>query len=61
MSWRPHQESEPVVNQEESNVKLPSCVHYQESDNGSLSSTRVVLDLKELSKINIDDINIANK
>jgi len=40
-----HQGSEPVVNQEESNGKLPPCVHCQESDNGSLSSPRVVLDL----------------
>jgi len=42
-----HQGSEPVVNQEESNGKLPPCVHCQESDNGS--SPRVVLDLMELS------------
>jgi len=42
------QGSEPVVNQEESNGKLPPCVHCQESDNGSLSSTRVVLDLMVL-------------
>jgi len=45
-----HQGSEPVVNQEESNGKLPPCVHCQESDNGSLSSPRVVLDLMVLSK-----------
>jgi len=44
-----HQGSEPVVNQEESNGKLPPCVHCQESDNGSLSSPRVVLNLMELS------------
>jgi len=44
-----HQGSEPVVNQEESNGKLPPCVHCQESDNGSLSSPRVVLDLMVLS------------
>jgi len=30
-----HQGSEPVVNQEESNGKLPPCVQCQESDNGS--------------------------
>jgi len=47
------QGSEPVVNQEESNGKLPPCVHCQESDksNGSLSSPRVVLDLMELSMV----------
>jgi len=44
-----HQGSEPGVNQEESNGKLPPCVHCQESDNGSLSSPRVVLDLMILS------------
>jgi len=44
-----HQESEPAVNQEESNGKLPNCVHCQESDNGSLSSLRVVIDLMVLS------------
>jgi len=44
-----HQGSKPVVNQEESNRKLPPCVHCQESDNGSLSSPRVVLDLMVLS------------
>jgi len=44
-----HQGSEPVVNQEESNGKLPPCVHCQESDDGSLSSPRVVLDLMVLS------------
>jgi len=44
-----HQGSEPVVNQEESNGKLPPCVHCQESDNGSLSSPRVVLDLMVLT------------
>jgi len=44
-----HQGSEPVVNQEESNGKLPPCVHCQESDNGSLSIPRVVLDLMVLS------------
>jgi len=44
-----HQGSEPVVNQEESNGKLPPCVHCQESDNGSLSSPRVVLELMVLS------------
>jgi len=43
------QGSEPVVNQEESNGKLPPCVHCQESDNGSLSSPRVALDLMVLS------------
>jgi len=43
------QGSEPVVNQEESNGKLPPCVHCQESNNGSLSSPRVVLDLMVLS------------
>jgi len=41
----------PVVNQEESNGKLTPCVHCQESDNGSLSSPRVVLDLMVLSTI----------
>jgi len=42
-----HQGSEPVVNQEESNGKLPPCVHCQESDNGSLSEfTRSVLVLR---------------
>jgi len=46
-----HQGSEPVVNQEESNGKLPPCVHCQESDNGSLLSPRVVLDLMVLSKL----------
>jgi len=46
-----HQGSEPVVNQEESNGKLPPCVHCQESDNGSLSSPRVVVDLMVLSII----------
>jgi len=46
-----HQGSEPVVNQEESNGKLPPCVHCQESDNGSLSSPRVVLDLMVPSNI----------
>jgi len=45
-----HQGSEPVVNQEESNGNLPPCVHCQESDNGSLSSPRVVLDLMVLSR-----------
>jgi len=44
-----HQGSEPVVNQEESNGKLPPCVHCQESDNGLFSSPRVVLDLMVLS------------
>jgi len=44
-----HQGSEPVVNQEESNGILPPCVHCQESDNGSLSSPRFVLDLMVLS------------
>jgi len=44
-----HQGSEPVVNQEESNGKLPPCVHCQESDIGSLSSPRVVLDPMVLS------------
>jgi len=39
----------PMVNQEESNGKLPPCEHCQESDIGSLSSRRVVLDLMELS------------
>jgi len=34
-----------MVNQEESNGKLPPCVHCQESVNGSLSSPRVVFDL----------------
>jgi len=48
-----HQGSEPVVNQEESNGKLPPCVHCQESDNGSSSSPRVVLDLMVLSEIDI--------
>jgi len=46
--------SAPVVNQEESklsNGKLPSCVHCQESDNGSSSSPKVVLDLMVLSII----------
>jgi len=43
------QGSKPVVNQEESIGKLPPCVHYQVSDNGSLSSPRVVLDLIVLS------------
>jgi len=44
-----HQGSEPVGNQEESNGKLPPYVNCQESDNGSLSSPRVVLDLMVLS------------
>jgi len=44
-----HQGSDPMVNQEESNGKLPPCVHCQESDNGSLSSPKVVLDLMVLS------------
>jgi len=44
-----HQGSEPVVNQVESNGNLPPCVHCQESDSGSLSSPRVVLDLMVLS------------
>jgi len=44
-----HQGIEPVVNYEESNGKLPPCVHCQESDNGTLSSPRVVLDLMVLS------------
>jgi len=44
-----HQGSEPVVNQEKSNDKLPPCVPCQESDTGSLSSPRVVLDLMVLS------------
>jgi len=44
-----HQGSEPVVNQEESNGKLPPCVHCQESDNRVLSSPRVGLDLMVLS------------
>jgi len=48
-----HKGSEPLVNQEESNGKLPPCVHCQESDNGSLSSPRVVLDLMELSTANL--------
>jgi len=53
-----HQRSEPVVNQEKSNGKLPPCVQCQESDNGSLSSPRVVLDLMVLSilLIGIDTI-----
>jgi len=42
-----HQGSEAVVNQEESNGKLPPCVHCQESDNGSLSSpSRPTVDTK---------------
>jgi len=44
-----HQVSEPVVNQDESSGKLPPCVHCQESDNGSLLSPRVVLDLMVIS------------
>jgi len=43
-----HEGSEPMVKQEESNGKLLSCVHCQESDNSSLSSPRVVLDLMVL-------------
>jgi len=44
-----HQGSERMVNQEQSNGKLPPCVHCQESNNGLLSSPRVVLDLMVLS------------
>jgi len=36
---------------EESNGKLPPCVYCPESDNGSLSSPRVVLDLMKLSTL----------
>jgi len=43
-----HQGSEPVVNQEESNGKMPPCVHCQKSDNGSLSSPSVFHDLMVL-------------
>jgi len=47
------QGSEPVVNQEESNGKLPPCVHCQGSDNGSLSSPKVVLDLMVVMVLSI--------
>jgi len=44
-----HQGRESMVNQKERNGKQPHCVHCQESDNDSLSSPRVILDLMELS------------
>jgi len=56
-----HQGSEPVVNREESNGKLPHCVHCQESDNGSLSSSRVVLDLMVLSNLILKQFKFLGK
>jgi len=53
-----HQGSEPVINQEESDGKLPPCVHCQENDNGSFSSPGVLLDLMVLSMSSLNNNNL---